>query len=353
MKILAINPGMISTKFGVFEDDKMVLSKTINHPYDELCKYPNIMDEFDYRKDTIVNELKEHGYEIKFDVIVGRGGLVKPIESGVYELNDKVIEDTKHPRLQHACNLGSLIALAMAKGIPGCRAFTVDPGVVDELDDVARITGLPEKPHRTIWHALNQREIAKRYCREHGLKYNELDLIVCHLGSGISFAMHHHGRAIECCDALSGDGPFSPSRAGFISPVDIIDLCFSGKYNKEEMLRKINGHSGLTAHLGTNDVREVEKRISEGDGHAKLVLDAMIYSIARHLASLAPATYGHVDAVIITGAIAHSKYVTEGIKKRVEFLAPVFIYPGEDELAALANNAYRALKGEEEIKIYK
>ena len=176
---------------------------------------------------------------------------------------------------------------------------------------------------------------------------------MCHLGSGISFAMHHHGRAIECCDALSGDGPFSPSRAGFISPVDIIDLCFSGKYKKEEMLRKINGHSGLTAHLGTNDVREVEKRISEGDGHAKLVLDAMIYSIARHLASLAPATYGHVDAVIITGAIAHSKYVTEGIKKRVEFLAPVFIYPGEDELAALANNAYRALKGEEEIKIYK
>ncbi|RRC97691.1 butyrate kinase [Prevotella sp. OH937_COT-195] len=352
MKILAVNPGMISTKFGVFEDEKMVMKECINHPYEELCKYPNIMDEFDYRKDTIVTELKNRGYDMNFDVIVGRGGLVKPIESGVYELNDKVIEDTKHPRLHHACNLGSLIALAMAKDIPGCRAFTVDPGVVDELDDVARITGIPETPHRTIWHALNQREIAKRHCRENGLKYEEQDLIVCHLGSGISFAMHHHGRAIECCDALSGDGPFSPSRAGAISPVDIIRLCFCGKYNEEEMLRKINGHSGLTAHLGTNDVREVEKRINEGDKHAKLVLDAMIYSIARHLASLAPATYGHVDAVILTGAIAHSKYVSEGIKKRIEYLAPVFVYPGEDELAALANNAYRALKGEEKIKIY-
>lgn len=353
MKILAVNPGMISTKVGVFIDEEIVMHACINHPYEELCKYPFIMDEFDYRKDALVAELKRQGYDMDFDVIVGRGGLVKPIESGVYELNDKVIEDTRHPRLHHACNLGSLIALALAKEIPGCRAFTVDPGVVDELDDVARITGLPEAPHRTIWHALNQREIAKRYCREHGVKYEEQDLIVCHLGSGISFAMHHHGRAIECSDALSGDGPFTPSRAGIISPVDIIHLCFSGKYNEKEMLRKINGHSGLTAHLGTNDVREVEKRISEGDEHAKLVLDAMIYSVSRHLASLAPATYGHVDAVILTGAIVHSKYVSEQLTKRLEFLAPVFIYPGEDELTALAHNAYCAMTGQQEIKEYK
>ncbi len=352
MKILAINPGMISTKVGVFNDEELVMHATLNHPYEELCRYPFIMDEFDYRKEKVMEELQRQHIGMDFDVVVGRGGLVKPIESGVYELNDKVIEDTRHPRLQHACNLGSLMALSIAREIEGCRAFTVDPGVVDELDDVARITGLPEMPHQTIWHALNQREIAKRYCKEHGVKYEEQDLIVCHMGSGISFAMHHHGRAIECSDALSGDGPFSPSRAGMLPTVQLVQLCYSGKYTEKEMLRKINGHSGLTAHLGTNDVREVERRIAEGDEKARLVLDAMIYSIARWLASLAPATNGHVDAVILTGAIAHSQYITDGLKRRISFLAPVFVYPGEDELTALAMNVLRAMRGEQEIKVY-
>ena len=354
MKILAINPGMVSTKVGVFIDEELDWHSTINHPYEELCQYPFIMDEFDYRKKKLVEALEKDGYKMQdFDVVVGRGGLVKPIESGVYELNDKVIEDTMHPRLHHACNLGSLIALSIAKEIPNCRAFTVDPGVVDELDDVARITGLPELPHQTIWHALNQREIAKRYCKEHGVKYEEQDLIVCHLGSGISFAMHHHGRAIACSDALSGDGPFSPSRAGTLPSVQLIQLCYSGKYTEKEMLRKVNGHSGLTAHLGTNDVRIVEQRIKDGDQHARLILDAMIYNVARYLASLAPVTYGNVDAVILTGAMSQSKYVTDGLVKRLEYLAPVFIYPGEDELTALAHNVYRALNGQQEIKIYK
>lgn len=363
MKILAINPGMISTKIGVFIDEEIVMHACINHPFDELCRYPFIMDEFDYRKESIVKELELQGFPLddSYDVIVGRGGLIKPIESGVYELNDKVIEDTRHPRIHHACNLGSLIALSFAReledvrkahGKEPCRAFTVDPGVVDELDPVARITGIPEMPHQTIWHALNQREIAKRYCNEHGVKYEEQDLIVCHLGSGISFAMHHHGRAIECSDALSGDGPFSPSRAGMLSPVDVVKMCFSGKYNEKEMLRKINGHSGLTAHLGTNDVREVERRIKDGDEHARLILDAMIYQTARRLASLTPSTNGHVDAIILTGAISHSQYVTDGLKARLSWIAPIFIYPGEDELTALAHNAYRAMTGQQEIKTY-
>ena len=343
---------MISTKVGVFEDEELLMHATLNHPFEELCRYPFIMDEFDYRKEKVLEELGRRGYAMDFDVVVGRGGLVKPIESGVYELNEKVIEDTRHPRLHHACNLGSLMALSIAGGIKGCRAFTVDPGVVDELDDVARITGLPELPHQTIWHALNQREIAKRYCREHGVKYEEQDLIVCHMGSGISFAMHHHGRAIECSDALSGDGPFSPSRAGMLPTAGLVKLCYSGQYTEAEMLRKINGHSGLTAHLGTNDVREVERRIAEGDGKAKLVLDAMIYSTARWMASLAPATDGHVDAVILTGAIAHSQYVTDGLRRRLSYLAPVYVYPGEDELTALAMNVLRAMRGEQEIKVY-
>ncbi len=353
MKILAINPGMISTKVGIFSDEKLLMHATLSHPFEELCRYPFIMDEFDYRKEKVMEELQRQGYKMDFDVVVGRGGLVKPIEGGVYELNDKVIEDTRHPRLHHACNLGSLMALSIAREIEGCRAFTVDPGVVDELDDVARITGLPELPHQTIWHALNQREIAKRYCREHDVRYEEQDLIVCHMGSGISFAMHHHGRAIECSDALSGDGPFSPSRAGMLPTVQLVKLCYSGQYTEAEMLRKINGHSGLTAHLGTNDVREVERRIGEGDEKAKLVLDAMIYSIARWMASLAPATNGHVDAVIITGAIANSQYVTDGLRRRLSFIAPVFVYPGEDELTALAMNVLRAMRGEQEIKVYR
>ena len=343
---------MISTKVGIFQDEELLMHATLNHPFEELCRYPFIMDEFDYRKEKILEELQRQGYAMDFDVVVGRGGLVKPIESGVYELNDKVIEDTRHPRLHHACNLGSLMALSIAREIEGCRAFTVDPGVVDELDDVARITGLPELPHQTIWHALNQREIAKRYCREHGVKYEEQDLIVCHMGSGISFAMHHHGRAIECSDALSGDGPFSPSRAGMLPTAGLVKLCYSGQYTEAEMLRKINGHSGLTAHLGTNDVREVERRIAEGDEKAKLVLDAMIYSTARWMASLAPATNGHVDAVILTGAIANSQYVTDGLRRRLSYLAPVFVYPGEDELTALAMNVLRAMRGEQEIKVY-
>ena len=353
MKILAINPGMISTKIGVFDDEKLVMHATLNHPFEELCRYPFIMDEFDYRKEKLIEELQRQGISLDFDVIVGRGGLVKPIESGVYELNEKVIEDTKHPRLHHACNLGSLIALSMAKEIPGCRAFTVDPGVVDELDDVARITGMPELPHQTIWHALNQREIAKRYCRENGLKYNEQTLIVCHLGSGISFALHHKGRAIECSDALSGDGPFSPSRAGQLPSSQLVKLCYSGQYTLDEMLRKMNGHSGLVAYLGTSDLMEVEKRIDNGDKKAEFYLRAMCYQTARYLGSLAPVVNGKVDAVILTGALCRCPYVRDWVKERVEYLAPVHIYPGEDELTALASNAYRALIGEEEIKEYK
>ena len=352
MKILAINPGMLSLKIGIFEDDKLVKNSTINHPYDELCKYPNIMDEFDYRKEALMKDLEKMGVGLDFDVVVGRGGLVKPMEGGVYELNDKVIEDTRHPRINHACNLGPLLANSLAKEI-GCRAFTVDPGVVDELDDIARVTGMPELPHQTIWHALNQREIAKRYCRENGLKYNEQTLIVCHLGSGISFALHHKGRAIECSDALSGDGPFSPSRAGQLPSSQLVKLCYSGQYTLDEMLRKMNGHSGLVAYLGTSDLMEVEKRIDNGDKEAEFYLRAMCYQTARYLGSLAPVVNGKVDAVILTGALCRCPYVRDWVKERVEYLAPVHIYPGEDELTALASNAYRALIGEEEIKEYK
>ncbi|MBR1631244.1 MAG: butyrate kinase [Paludibacteraceae bacterium] len=353
MRILAINPGSTSTKLGVFDDTELVMHATINHPYDVIKQYPTAMEEFEYRKQTIIEELNKQHIPILFDVIVGRGGLVKPIESGVYELNEQVIEDTMHPRLHHACNLGSLIALSMARDIEGCRALTADPGVVDELDDVARITGLPDMPHMTIWHALNQREIAKRYCKEHGVKYEEQDLIVSHIGSGISFAIHHHGRAVECSDALSGDSTITPSRTGQLPTVQLIHLCYSGKYTHDEMLRLVNGHGGLVAHLGTYDAIEIERRIEAGDAHAKLVYDAMLYQLARKLASLAPVTFGHVDAILLTGALTNSHYVTDYLTERLRWIAPVVVYPGEDELTALAHNAYEAMTGQQPIKEYR
>lgn len=353
MRILTINPGATSTKFGVFEDENCIMHACISHRYEEICQYKDEMSQFDYRKDLVLKTLEEYHIPLKFDAVAGRGGLVKPIDSGVYELNDKVIEDTKHPRYHHVCNLGALIALEIAKGIPGCRAFMADPGAVDELEDISRITGLPELPHLSFWHALNQREIAKRFCKEYGKDYNKVDLIVAHLGSGISIAMHHNGRAIEVNNALNGDGPFGTQRAGSLPAVQLIDLCFSGKYTHEHMVKYVSSQSGMLAHLGTIDVREVQKRIEAGDKKAEMILDAMAYQTARSIGSLAPVTEGHVDAIILTGAVANSEFIVSRIKRRVSYIAPIYVYPGEDELTALAHNVLRGMRGEDKIKEYK
>lgn len=326
---------------------------SVSHPFDEISKFKNEMEQFDYRKNLVINKLNEKHIPLKFDAIVGRGGLVKPIESGLYELNDKVIADTLHPRYHHVCNLGALIALDMAKDIPGCRAFMADPGSVDELSDISRITGCPELPHLSFWHALNQIEIAKRFCKEHGKDYKKVDLIVAHMGSGISIAMHHNGRAIECNNALNGDGPFGVQRAGTLPAVQLIDLCFSGKYSHEDLVKYVSSRSGLSAHLGTTDVPKIIQNIYKGDKHAEAVLNAMLYQTARAIGSLAPVTSGHVDAIIITGALANNEYITSRVEKHVKFIAPVYVYPGEDELTALVHNTLRGLKGEEEIKVYK
>lgn len=353
IRILAINPGSISTKLGVFEDETCVMHASVSHSFNEISKFKNEMEQFGYRKNLVESELRKRHIPFNFDAIVGRGGLIKPIESGVYELNDKVVYDTMHPRYHHVCNLGSLIALDMAKKIPNCRAFMADPGAVDELADISRITGCPELPHLSFWHALNQREIAKRFCKEHGKDYNKVDLIVAHMGSGISGAMHHNGRAIENNNALNGDGPFGVQRSGSLPVVQLIDLCFSGKHSHDEMVKYVSSQSGLFAHLGTTDVPQILQNISNGDNHAELILNAMLYQTARLIGSLAPVTNGHVDAIIITGALANSQYITSRVEERVKFIAPVFIYPGEDELTALAHNVLRAIRGEEQIKTYK
>lgn len=353
MKILVINPGSTSTKIAVYENETPLLVRNIKHTVEELSVYPQVMDQFDFRKRLVLEELAANQIPFEFDAIIGRGGLVKPIPGGVYEVNEAMKQDTMHAMRTHACNLGGLIADELASSLSGCRAFIADPGVVDELDDVARITGSPLMPRITIWHALNQKAIARRFAKEQGKEYKDLDLIICHLGGGISVAVHHHGRAIDANNALDGEGPFSPERAGTLPAGQLIDLCFSGQLTKDELKKRISGRAGLTAHLGTTDVPAIIKAIEEGDKKAELVLDAMIYNIAKTIGGASTVLYGKVDAILLTGGIAHSDYIVSRLKQRIEFLAPVHIYPGEGEMESLAFNALGALKGELPIQVYK
>lgn len=352
MKILAINPGSTSTKIAVYEDETPLLVRNIRHTVDELARFPNVIDQFDFRRSLVLRELEASGIPLAFDAIIGRGGLVKPIPGGVYEVNEAMKQDTLHAMRTHACNLGGLIAEELASSLPACRALIADPGVVDELEDVARITGSPLMPRITIWHALNQKAIARRYATEHHTKYEELDLIVCHLGGGISVAVHQHGRAIDANNALDGEGPFSPERAGTLPAGQLIDLCYSGKFTKDELKKRISGRAGLTAHLGTTDILDIIRSIEAGDKHAELILDAMIYNVAKSIGAAATVLCGKMDAILLTGGIAYSDYVISRLMKRISFLAPVHVYPGEDEMEALALNALGALRGELPVIIY-
>lgn len=352
-KILVINPGSTSTKIAVYNDEKEILVNTIRHSMDELAKFPRIIDQFEFRKELVQKTLEENSIPFQFDAIVGRGGLLKPIPGGVYEVNDAMLNDIMHAMRTHACNLGCLLASELAVMLPGCRAFIADPGVVDEMDEVARINGSPLMPRITIWHALNQRAIARRYAKEQGKRYEDLNVIVCHLGGGISVGAHQKGRAIDVPNALDGEGPFSPERAGTLPAGNLIDLCFSGKYTQAQLKKMVCGQGGLAAHLGTTDVQAIQKRIDEGDEHARLILESMIYHIAKAVGGAAVALWGKVDAILLTGGIAYSEYITTRLKERVSFLAPVFIYPGEDELEALALNGLGALRGELPIQVYK
>ena len=353
MNILAINPGSTSTKLAVFEEETPRLTRTLRHSVEELSTFPQATDQFEFRKDLVQRELEADGIPLQFDAVIGRGGLFKPIPGGVYEINDLMLHDARHASRPHACNLGCLIAADLAARIPGCRAFIADPGVTDELEEVSRITGSPLMPRITIWHALNQRAIARRYAREQGTCYEDLNLIICHLGGGISIGTHLRGRCIDVNNALDGEGPFSPERAGTLPAGPLIDLCYSGRFTREELKKRISGHAGLAAHLGTTDVPTIVSRIAEGDRHAELVLNAMIYQTAKSIGAAATVLYGQVDAILLTGGIAHSDYVISRLTERVSFLAPVHVYPGEDELEALALNALGALRGELKIQEYK
>ena len=353
-RLLIINPGSTSTKIAVFDNEKPVLEQTLRHSNEELAPYATIIDQYEFRKNVILDTLNTNGINIaKLSAVVGRGGLLKPMEGGTYIVNSKMVEDIKYaPMGQHASNLGAVIAdeIAAQLGIP---AYIADPVVVDEMDEVARVSGIPEIKRISIFHALNQKAVALRAAAELNSKYEDLNLIIAHLGGGISVGAHRKGRVVDINNALDGEGPFSPERAGGLPVSGLIGLCYSGKYTMDEMKKKVTGKGGLVAHLGTNDGREVVKRIETGDKKAELVYKAMAYQVAKEIGACAAVLEGKVDAVCLTGGLAYDQNLTDWIKERVEFIGDVRIYPGEDEMIALAEGGLRVLRGEEAAKEYK
>lgn len=352
--ILAINPGSTSTKVAVYVNAKVNFLKNIPHDTEELLKFRNIADQFEYRKDIILEELRNAHIELdKIRAIVGRGGLIKPIKSGVYRINEAMKEDLRKGILgQHASNLGGLIADEIAKSLKDATAYIADPVVVDELEDVARVAGHPKFQRISIFHALNQKATARSYARLLNRKYEDLNLIIAHLGGGITIGAHNEGRVIDVNQGLDGEGPFSPERSGTLPVGALARLCYEGGLPYEKVKRMITGEGGYVAFFNTNNAYEIELMAEEGDEKAKMIQDAMSYQIAKEIGSMSVVLKGEVDAIILTGGIAHNPMVVEYVKKMVSFIAPVVIYPGEDEMHALAMNGLRILKGELEAKDY-
>lgn len=351
-RILTINPGSTSTKIAVYDDDTPVYTQTISHSPEDLANFQSVPDQFSWRKDLIEGALRERGVDLSsLSAIIGRGGIIAPVPSGVYRVNEALRHDLINARVQHASNLGGLIASAMADPL-GIPAYIADPVVVDEMIPYARISGLPELPRESIFHALNQKAIARLYASETNRRYEDLNLIVCHMGGGITVSAHRHGQVIDTTNALDGCGPFSPERSGSLPPGPLIRLCFSGKYTERELIAMVHGRGGLMAHLGTTSVPEVLDRIDHGDLHAMLILRAMGYTVAKEIGAMSVALRGDIDAIILTGGMANSKRMTDFLAEHIDFLAPIFVYPGENELKSLALNALAALKGDREVIEY-
>lgn len=349
--ILAINPGSTSTKLALYENDKEIFCNTLEHSAEEIEKYDKIQDQFEMRKNLVISSLLENGYDIKsLSAVVGRGGMVPKVKSGAYKVNETMVNRLKfNPVIEHASNLGALIAYEIANEV-NISAYIYDSVRVDELKDVARISGMPEISRTSTSHALNSRAMAMKVAKMNGKKYSDMNFVVAHLGGGISVSVHEKGRMV---DVLADDeGPFSPERAGRVPCKELIDLCYSGEFDKKTMNKKLRGNGGLKAYLNTVDVREVEEMIERNDEKAKLVLEAMAYQVAKGIGDLSTVVEGKVDAIVLTGGIAYSKRITALIKKRVEFIAPVEIMPGENEMESLAMGIQRVLKGEEEASEY-
>jgi butyrate kinase len=352
--ILAINPGSTSTKIAVYQKANPVFFKTIKHDLNYLKQFKNISDQFEFRKNIVLEELDKADIQLNMiKVVVARGGLLKPIESGVYEVNDKMINDLLHSTIgDHASNLGGVIAQEIIKNLPDAKAYIADPVVVDELSPLARVSGHPLFQRKSIFHALNQKSVARTHSRSVMKSYEDMNFIVVHLGGGISVGAHECGKVIDVNQAFDGEGPFSPERSGTLPAGDLINLCFSGKFTKEEIKKMITGEGGLVAYLGTNSAYQVEIKAMEGDEKARFYYDAMAYQVAKAIGSMCPVLKCKVDAILITGGIAHSTYFVNAIIERVYKIAPVHVYPGEDEMRALAMNGLRVIQGEIVPKIY-
>lgn len=353
-KILVINPGSTSTKIAVYEDTRPIFLKSIKHNLSELKPFETTVDQLQFRKDLVLNELKSEMIDLnQIRIIMGRGGMIKPVESGVYEVNARMKEDLRIGVMgDHASNLGGLIADEIAQHLPDAKAYIADPVVVDELQEIARVSGHPLFERKSIFHALNQKAIARSYAHSIHRNYEEMNLIIAHLGGGISIGAHCRGRVIDVNQALDGEGPVSPERSGTVPIGDLLKLCFSGQFDYKSLQKMITGEGGYVAYFGTNDAHKIETMASNGDAKAKLIQDALGYQVAKYIGASACVLEGNVDAIILTGGLAHNKTLTEFISKHVSFIAPVLVYPGEDEMKALAMNALLVLNNQIKPKIY-
>jgi butyrate kinase len=352
-KILVINPGSTSTKVALFSNEQLLFEKKIGHTSQELSKFNKIIDQYRFRQDIILSFLKEKGINLStLHAVVGRGGLLRPIASGTYRINEKMLGDLRSGAMgEHASNLGGLLAYGIAGNL-SIPSYIVDPVVTDEMKPVARISGMPEIPRISILHALNQKAIARKAALDLGKKYEKLNFIVAHLGGGISVGIHCRGNIIDVNNALNGEGPFTPERSGGVPVGALVELCFSGKFSKDEMMKKIKGKGGLVAYLNTNDIREVAKRIKQGDKKVKLIFEAMAYQVAKEIGAGATVLKGQIDAIILTGGIAYNNDFVNMVRDRVSFLSLVMVYPGEEEMLSLCEGVLRVLKGEEVEKLY-
>ncbi len=359
-RVLVINPGSTSTKVAVYDDEQPLFVETLRHSSEELAAFAHPRDQYDFRLAIVLNLLAECRVPLaSLAATVGRGGLVGPVRSGTYLVNQKMLAELLSPRKEreHASNLGAPVAYEIA-GRAGVPAFIVDPVSVDEFDDIARISGLPEIERKSLSHALNVKAVSRRAAQDLGRPYAELNLVVVHLGGGISVTAHRAGRMIDVNQALDGTGPFAPERAGGLPVGDVVRMCFGVTPYEglsliyDEMFEKLAGRGGLVAHLGTNSAVEVERRILAGDGRARLIYEAMAYQIAKEIAAMATVLKGEVDAVVITGGVAHSEMLLDWVRERIAWIAPVLVYPGEDEMLAMAQGALRVLRGEESALEY-
>lgn len=353
MLILAINPGSTSTKISVYKKHDKLFETTIKHSAEEIKKYEKILDQYEFRRDIILKTLSDAKIDMKsLNAVVARGGLLKPIESGTYKINDKMLEDLRKPKLgEHASNLGAFIAKNIADPL-NIASFIVDPVVVDEFEDVARISGFSLIERRSIFHALNQKSVGRLLAKKLNKKYEELRIIIAHMGGGVSVGAHKNGRVIDVTNALDGEGSFSPERSGTLPAGDLVRLCFSGKYTETEMMKNIIGSGGVVSYCGTNSMLDVSNRAEDGDTKCKLLVDAMCYQTAKDIGAMATVLHGKVDAIAITGGIARDEKMIENITNRVSFIAEVHIFPGEEEMFALTEGCIRAMEEPSSIRVY-